>query len=287
MTSIHTVSFPKFSVRWLAAAGFAASALGGVACDDGGEAPGTYSAAQCNVTTLVPGTELPQIAELTDPYGEENTGTYLIRNNVWNGEAIKRDQSIVVRAADKRVGFQVTGSVLSTQTVPASYPSIVRGWHWGTWTENSGLPLKMSEIKAVPTTWITSLPKEGAYNVSFDLWIHPDPNPSSPAGGIELMIWTYAQGQGVGPAGTGTGGTVIGGKPWGIYSGPMQNWKYVAYTMGCKAERFQMDLNDVLKDAVSRGLVPADWNLLSIQAGFEIWQGGTGLRTVEFTTEVQ
>ncbi|MDT7742209.1 MAG: hypothetical protein QOE59_1287, partial [Actinomycetota bacterium] len=37
------------------------------------------------------------------------------------------------------------------------------------------------------------------------------------------------------------------------------------------------------RDAMLRGVVKSNWYLTSVQAGFEPWTGGTGLRTNSFS----
>ena len=47
-----------------------------------------------------------------------------------------------------------------------------------------------------------------------------------------------------------------------------------------------LDLQPLVADAVSRGYVARSWYLISVEAGFELWRGGTGLATNSFSVNV-
>lgn len=48
---------------------------------------------------------------------------------------------------------------------------------------------------------------------------------------------------------------------------------------------YDLNLRSVTADAVVHGYVPAGGSLCSVQAGFEIWNGGTGLATTAFSLQ--
>jgi hypothetical protein len=45
----------------------------------------------------------------------------------------------------------------------------------------------------------------------------------------------------------------------------------------------EFDLRAFTRDAIRRGYIRQDWYLISVEAGFELWQGGAGLETVNFS----
>jgi cellulose 1,4-beta-cellobiosidase len=47
-----------------------------------------------------------------------------------------------------------------------------------------------------------------------------------------------------------------------------------------------LDISGIAADAASRGYLAATSYLLNVQAGFEIWQGGSGLSTQSFTVTI-
>lgn len=46
-----------------------------------------------------------------------------------------------------------------------------------------------------------------------------------------------------------------------------------------------LDLGDITRDAVSRGVISPSWYLIDVEAGFELWRGGAGLSTRSFSFE--
>ena len=44
-----------------------------------------------------------------------------------------------------------------------------------------------------------------------------------------------------------------------------------------------LDIDQLVADAVSRGYIQTSWYLIDVEAGFELWQGGAGLATNSFS----
>lgn len=63
----------------------------------------------------------------------------------------------------------------STDGPPASYPSVFRGCHWGQCTDVDPLPIRVGDLVVATSTWRTSGPRRGAYNVAYDLWTNSTP----------------------------------------------------------------------------------------------------------------
>ena len=61
--------------------------------------------------------------------------------------------------------------------VVVAYPSIIRGQHFGGEnTKNSGMPIRISDIVAVPVDWSTDVNHaKGVWNTAFEAWISPKP----------------------------------------------------------------------------------------------------------------
>ena len=47
-----------------------------------------------------------------------------------------------------------------------------------------------------------------------------------------------------------------------------------------------LDLREFVQDALMRGTINPAWYLIDVEAGFEIWQGGSGLATRSFSAVV-
>jgi hypothetical protein len=256
----------------------------------GAVTPGSGGVPTTGGTSGTGGTANPPTGDLTGStcarWGEVNGRTFLYRNNIWNEASASQKQCISVKETGKVGSFEVTESQISVNSgAPGSYPSIVHGWHWGKWTANSGLPKTLSSINTAQSSWSYVPVSGGKYNISYDIWLHPQNNPKEPDGGLELMIWTHQQG-GAQPFGDPAGSIQLSGANWNVHKGQIGKWYYVAYVRTGGGNSVNLNLKEFFADVVKRGHAQNSWNLLSIQAGFEIWQGGQGLKTTSFTSTV-
>jgi glycosyl hydrolase family 12 len=213
-------------------------------------------------------------------------GAYTLQNNEWGSNAPE------CITTDRNAGFTVANSSIANAThgAPGGYPSLYKGCHWGACTSNSGLPIQVSGIRAgtVTTSWRTTQPGgSNVYNVAYDIWFNQIPTTSSHPNGAELMIWLNRNGP-VHPAGSQVASNVsIGGRSYDAWGGRMGGWKAISYTMTSGTTSVSnLDLQPLVADAVSRGYIQNSWYLIDVEAGFEIWQGGTGLATNSFSVRV-
>ena len=211
-------------------------------------------------------------------------GTYTVMNNEWHSNA---KQCITT---DGTASFTVANSSIATTThgAPGGYPLIYRGCHWGACTPDSGLPIRVSGIYSgtVITSWNTTHPGgSNRYNVTYDIWFNRTPTTSGQPDGAELMIWLNRHGPT--PAGPlVAGGVSIDGRSYDVYL-HQGRWNLITYLMttGATSVR-QLDLWPLVADSVSRGYIQPSWYLISVESGFELWRGGTGLATNSFSVKV-
>jgi cellulose 1,4-beta-cellobiosidase len=209
-------------------------------------------------------------------------GAYTIQNNEWGSGAPE------CISTDGNADFTVANSSISNSTsgAPGGYPSIDKGCHWGVCTSGSGFPIQVSALHTgtVTSSWSTSQPGGGnAYDVAYDIWFNQAPATSGQPNGAELMIWLNHNGS-VQPFGSQVASDVsIGGRGYNVWFGN-QGWKTISYTMTSPATSVSnLDIDQVVADAVSRGYVQNSWYLIDVEAGFELWQGGAGLATNSFS----
>ena len=209
---------------------------------------------------------------------------HYVRNNVWNTAAEGQTQCILALGDPGRsyAGFELTDCGISVgSSNPASYPSVVKGWHYGLRTTSSGMPRQVSQVGSIPVEW-TFTPPSGKYNVSFDIWFHPQQDVSSPDGGLEFMIWV-SHGGGPMPAGAQVQpSATVEGATWDINKGTVSTWQYLAYVRNpTSASPFVADIGNIIGNAVGQGHIDPNWYLLGIETGFEIWNcNGGGARSV-------
>ncbi|MBV2366566.1 GH12 family glycosyl hydrolase domain-containing protein [Streptomonospora nanhaiensis] len=228
-------------------------------------------------------TYLAALAEtLCDKYASTRVdgGRYIVQNNVWGADT---RQCIEVNGTSFRVTTADHNN--STSGAPAGYPSIYVGCHYRNCTTGSGLPVQVSRMNTATSSWQTSSPSTGVYNVAYDLWYDADPN--APAqNDAELMIWLKYRGN-VQPIGQRVAtGVSVAGATWDIWQGNI-GWNVISFIRTTPTDSVSgLDLTAFTDVAVARGAVRPEWYLTSIQAGFEPWQGGAGLATHSFSATV-
>lgn len=213
------------------------------------------------------------------PFGTFAThrGEYTIQANEWNSTA---RQCVTYRGG---TSWSVDANFnLPTNGAPAAYPSIYKGCHWGRCTASSGLPVQVSHLTTAQSTWATQQPSQGAYDVAYDLWFNSTPTTTGQPDGTELMVWLNSRG-GVQPFGTEIGTTTVSGVEYNVWVGN-GGWNVITYQMTqgltCVTD---LDVKALIDNATSRGQINPDHYLIAAEAGFEIWQGGSGLATNNFS----
>jgi hypothetical protein len=211
-------------------------------------------------------------------------GSYIVENNEWNSSASE------CITTDGNADFTVANSSISLSGgAPGGYPAIYKGCHWGDCTSNSGLPIEVGSLTPgkVTTSWTTSQPGGGAYDVAYDIWYNQSPTTSGQPNAEEMMIWLNHTG-GVEPAGSVVATNVsLGGHTYNIWEDQMSSWKDVSYVMTSGTTSVSnLDIGTLAADSVSRGYMTNSDYLIDLEAGFELWQGGVGLATDSYSVNV-
>jgi len=201
-------------------------------------------------------------------------GEYTIQANEWNSSD---QQCITYNSATSwsvsTANFNLSGGA------PATYPSIYKGCHWGACTAGSGLPIQVNKLTSATSSWNTTQPATGAYDVAYDLWTNSAPTTGGQPDGSEIMIWLNSRG-GVSPFGSKVASLNIGGLNWDVWTGRQTSWNIVSYVLQGGGTAFNnLNVKALIDDSVARGVTNASHYLLDAEAGFEIWKGGQGLAT--------
>jgi hypothetical protein len=249
------------------------------------------------LTELVPhdgtGAGLVNLGQICGLVGENEmehltAGPYRIQNNVFM--AGTGAQCITAKAGGGAAAFTIDSSSLSTGgNTPVAYPSIVYGWHFGQVTTGSGLPKLLSAITSAPSTVAYTAPPGGKFNAAYDIWAMPadkGANPTTPSGGVEIMIW-LASGGDPQPIGAFTETIEINQVQYDIWTGTNTDWQVVSFRAKSFVPGFtNEDLKPFIDKTISLGKAQASWNLHSIQFGFEIWNGAAGGAVTNFKQTV-
>ena len=226
------------------------------------------------------------IIEITDRYGSTPVkgGEYTVKNNVW-GASTAQTLEIDLSGTYFKV---ILSEHNNTGGIPAAYPFIYKGYHWGggTGAQYNPFPILVGELDTAPFTWsIDTSGVKGTWNAAFEAFFSLN-GASAPDGGGELMIWIN-YGGGKGPAGSKVATVEIGGNTWDVYyqpySPPDWKWSYTAYKITVVTDSINVDLKDFIHDALTRGYLYTSWYLDNMEAGFEIWSNGQGLTTYSYS----
>jgi hypothetical protein len=202
---------------------------------------------------------------------------FVVKNDNYGGQ----QECLSVRG--ERPNFTVTQSQLPTwHAKPQAYPFILRGCSWGTCSApGSDLPKQVSALQRPVATWYTTQVPRGEWDAAFDTWFGTRPMTTGQADGAEMMIWLSARRIKVAPH---TRIVHIGRVRWYLlhwracHGGTC--WNYVQFRRVWPVLRARrLHLLPFIRRAERRGWIQPAWWLENIEAGFELWQGGTGLAT--------
>jgi hypothetical protein len=205
-------------------------------------------------------------------------GKYVVQNNRWGSTA---EQCIYATGS----GFQITSQQGSAPTngAPLSYPSIYVGCHYTSCSPGTNLPKQVSQIGSANSS-ISYTYAGGTYDAAYDIWLDPTPKTDG-VNQMEIMIWFNRQGS-ISPVGSPVGNTTVAGRTWEVWQGWNGGNDVVSYVAPSAISGLSFDVMDFVRDVDARTQVTSSWYLTSIQAGFEPWNGGTGLAVTSFSADV-
>jgi hypothetical protein len=227
--------------------------------------------------------------------------TYVIHTNWWglylpNGPGLDGQ-----RVSYDGLAFTVENpndaAMSPTSSAPMGYPSIYIGSYSGHASKGSNLPIKVSDIKSVPTSFQTNATEDGLAdkNAAYDVWFTAtgEPLPSTQydpgEGGYFLMVWLFKptnrqpRGYNAHPAQEveGMDGT------WDVWIDDSWSPPCISYVSTEPLDGLNFDLNHFIQDSVENEYgITEDMYLSIIFAGFEIWGGGDCLSLNHFCAQV-
>lgn len=203
----------------------------------------------------------------------------IVRNDNYGGFA-----ECLVNAGSSD-NFTVSRSEADSRVQPAAYPYIFRGCSWGLCTPGSGLPARLATVGRAWTSWATRQRAGGSWDATYDIWFGRSPITTGQATGGELMIWLGSRHRP--PPDRHARIVWAGHARWYLHSWRTHHagysWRLIEFRRVRPVWRAALSLGPFIRIIEKRGWVrPSSW-LLSIEAGFEIWRGGTGLATTAFS----
>jgi hypothetical protein len=203
---------------------------------------------------------------------------YIVRNKP---SINHNDQGMCLSDPGGRAGFTVTRSPGWAHTSKVrAYPYVGTGCFAGVCAAGGeGTPQRAGSLGNYTVRWATVTPREsGVWNASLDLWLGPHVG----AGTSEVMIWLrYSKP----PWWERLYPTVkIDGAKWYVVPRATAPGRYyLSFRRATPVAAATLRLAPFMAAAERSGAVRASWLLWSVQAGFEIWSGGTGLAIKNFS----
>jgi Glycosyl hydrolase family 12 len=177
-------------------------------------------------------------------------------------------------------GFTITSSTADGPRVTA-YPNIFRGWQWGVGTSGAW-PVRVAADGAPRADFAVHQTWNGTYDASLDIWFSTYPNETTQANGAEIMIF-------LSHPHVLTGGKKIrvDGTDWYMNEwktkGHGVTWPLIIFTRATQTSSVKgLWLNPFFRIAEAHGWLNPSWYWTGIDAGFELWKGGRGLRVTDF-----
>jgi cellulose 1,4-beta-cellobiosidase len=232
---------------------------------------------------------------LTDKYGAamvmRDGRNYVVQNNVWGDSAA---QTLMYNGTTFEVTQQTGSNMASGPSAqgPVSYPSTFIGSNYNRTTAGSNLPKQVSALTSVKTGWSHNAGSvDGTYNAAYDVWFSTGAggDAQAPSGGY-LMVW-YSKPNGAQPIGSTDGQPVmipgVSGT-WEVWLGQNSGRPCISYVRTEATTSLEFDLKAFIQHATMRpGAIQSSWYLTNVFAGFEIWNGGMGLKTSSFYAIVE
>jgi hypothetical protein len=258
-------------------------------------ATGAAAAACCLVLTASSGSTMPSAAaasaaQMCRPYQYLPVTNRLAENFIIRNDDYGGIRECVINSGT-RANFAVEhSSAHSRDREPVAFPYIFLGCSWGLCTTGGGLPARVYALRDPHTGWDISAHAGGTWDATYDIWFDKEPITTGQATGAELMIWLNAHG--FGAPGRHTPIVWVDHARWYLQSWITHNsgfkWRLIQFRRFRPTSRaVHLDLGGFIRRMERRHWVRPRYWMLNIDAGFEIWRGGDGLRTNWFTARAR
>jgi hypothetical protein len=224
---------------------------------------------------------------------------YIIQNNNWGNPG---GSDCILNYVNN--SFTVSSCTGSNNPAPAAFPSIYQGNNGNTANgvlstkTTDSMPIQVSNIASATSTFRYS-GGTGTYNSTYDIWFANTAPDREYQDGIDgfVMIWLHDPG-GAQPIGTNQGSVTIAGQSWNKWVGPRGDGpagyndapvvSFVNPTEGDHSRNQSFVNKNILEfiTAASGNGISGSMYLTDVFAGFEIWNGGQGLKIDEFSLKV-
>lgn len=217
-------------------------------------------------------------------------GKYYIYNNLWGAETGSGSQCVWGSSVTgPRISWGTNWNWTGNSETIKSYAAVVFGWHWGWKVPKTDLPVRLSSIRSVFTSWNFTLIHKiiGGTNISYDIWLADNHRKDTEKPAAEIMIWLYNTGN-ISPIGSKQSITVIDGSEWDLWVGPhpVSGWPVYSFVRTANTNTASLDLINFFQYLFPVGLSSSCF-LLGVEAGVEVFVGEGRLETTMYSLEVE
>lgn len=117
-----------------------------------------------------------QLVATCAQYQSVTIGSYIVQTNYWNQTTCPGTQCVTVNSSTG--AFGVTEASFSCAPNVASYPSIYYGCHFGSCSPGTNLPMLVSSLNCVTSSWNFTPANTGSYDIAYDIWFGTTTNTS-------------------------------------------------------------------------------------------------------------
>ena len=215
---------------------------------------------------------------------------YYLFNNLWGADTGSGSQCTWSAASEKSpMAWGTQWNWDGPEHTIKSYAAMVWGWHWGWKVSNCGLPVQLSSLKSLCSTWEFELTHTipGGTNVTYDIWLSDNPQADNENPTGEVMVWLYKIGE-ITPIGSEVDRVMIEGVQWRLWKGahPVSGWPVYSFIREENTNRQTLDLVHFFQHLAAFGLSQSNY-LLGVQAGPEIFTGKGSLDTLYYDMSLQ
>jgi hypothetical protein len=161
-----------------------------------------------------------------------------------------------------------------------AFPNISSGWEWGVEPLHSyTYPVKEKDDGHPISSVSVHLVNSGVYNAAYDMWFSTYKQKDGQDNAAEVMIWLACHGNCMSGTPVRIEGVWFLERSWIAYHNGV-HWDYTAFV----AEHNRTYFNNLwLNPFYTAAGVNPNWYLTSIDFGFELVTGGTGLRVNSYS----
>jgi hypothetical protein len=205
-------------------------------------------------------------------------GNYVLKNN----DFLPGSAPICITHYKAGPDFEVTSSRADARGDESdAYPNIFGGCSYNICGSNTGLPAKVFGLHEPWVSWYAKLRPVGRFDANIDTWLSPHEQKTGIVTGAEVMIWFDTHG-----FGKPTANVRVDGRPWHLVfwttrslTDPKITWPLIIFrAVPATGDVYRLPLLPFYRVLVRMHLIRRSFWLDSVHAGFEIWDGGKGMK---------